>query len=232
MVKEKFKDAGEYIDHLYDKYFGERDRSSFPNSIMDDFDMVTFANNCCYKDFHNILMNSNPIRDYASFYNTLAGNDKNGLKTHSFTYSDKIKDKYNALLDAIFEVSMQSDEENNQIADEKEIGIEEDKEGEVDIDELKFTSYLDILYDNENRRVIKVMDSLSDKCRYVASNIDTLGKRELTEAQSDILRLIGEAKDKHFLEPRKLLDGAALIFRQLRMNTINDDALNKMTSRL
>ncbi|MCQ2082129.1 MAG: hypothetical protein MJZ11_10755 [Lachnospiraceae bacterium] len=221
MEKQKFKDAGEFINHLYVKYYGDIDKSSFPNSLMDNFDMIEFAKNCIYKDVYEILMNSNPINDFMSFYDVLAKNDKNNIKTFSFTYSDKIVSKYNQIFETIVEASWEAD---------KIFTPSNVKEEGVDENELDLINYVDLQYDDENKRIIDLMESLTKKCSYVSANIESLNKKELTEAQSDILNLISQMRDKRYLEPSKLLNGAALIFRQANLNKINNESINKLTA--
>lgn len=231
MDTKNFKDKGEYIDHLYTKYFGERDTSAFPHSIMEEFDMRNVAENAVYRDVHDILVGSEPLSDYDSFLDLITLEGIGLLKSHSFEKSDKIQDKYEKLYDALIKYSMEQDE-NNQDVGNTEPEEKNNKDDTSDINELKFITFLDILYDHENRRIIKLMESLSEKCRLLASNVDSMDDSGVAKAMFEIARLLDEARDTRHMAPERMMKEAGLILLQVKMNVINDEALEKMTSRL
>jgi len=216
MENQQFQNANEYIEHQYAAFFGDLDRQSYPQSILEDFDMKYFCKNALHRDIYNLLMNSDPLCEYEKFYNLLdTTRDKEAIKGFSFSNSSKIQSKFKSLYDSVVECSMEEDKYEPE-AEKK------------DSTEVELITYVDVLYSREYKRIIKLMSSLEDKCKSIASSIDNIDGDELDKRQVEILILLEDIKDKNNLDPDLLLRRAASILKQVSTNVLDDTALNNL----
>ena len=208
--------AKEFIDQQYDKFFGDRDKSTFPETLMDDFDMKAFARNVLSRDLYEIFMRSDPAKEFDAFYNCLDTNK--GVKLFSLERSKALYDKYDKVNKTIEECSRELRKTAKPVGEPK------------DSTELDLISYVDLQFDTEIQRVTKLFKKIMDKCKEIISSMDTIDKDELDKKQVELLILVEDMKDTHNVESDKLLRGAVCIAEQLKRNVLDGNVVNKLNS--
>lgn len=206
--------AKEFIDQQYDKFFGDRDKSTFPETLMDDFDMKAFARNVLSRDLYEIFMRSDPAKEFDAFYNCLGTNKE--VKLFSLERSKALCDKYDKVNKTIEECSRELRKMVKPIGEPK------------DSTELDIVSCIEILYDTEIRRIIYLMKKFIERAKEIISSIDSIGNDELDIKQVKLLILLDDMKDTSKVEPETLVAGALDIYRQLQVNVLDENVVNKL----
>lgn len=208
--------AKEFIDQQYGKFFDGRDET-FPKSLMEDFDIDKFAYQANYRDVYNLLMNCNPFREIDDFYKYLDTEERNIGKIKSFTFdwTDNVIKKYRKVNDICIEHGKEADS----------IPIEGEPK---DSTELDMVVYIDIQHDEEIRRIIELMEKLSEKGKEIVATIDSISPDELDKKQVEFLILLEDVKDTRNVDSDRLLKGAIYIYKQLQVNVLDDNVVNKL----
>ncbi len=217
MEEMKYKNAQEFIEKEFDKFFGDRDLSKFPKTLTEEFDERYFCFNVVAKDLYEILMNSEPVREFNAFYECLNTDKRKirDIKTFTFEHANALNDKYNRLMDLM-------DEYNKEI---DEIPIEGEPKDSTEFD---IVHYINILYDEEINRIIELMRKMTKKGKEIISAIDSIDNDELDKKQVELLILLEDAKDTSKVEPETLVAGALNIYHQLQVNVLDDNVVNKL----
>ena len=217
MEEMKYKNAQEFIEKEFDKFFGDRDLSKFPKTLTEEFDERYFCFNVVAKELYEILMNSEPIREFNAFYECLDTDKRKirDIKTFTFEHANALIDKYNRLMDLM-------DEYNKEI---DKIPIEGEPKDSTEFD---IVSYIEILYDTEIRRIVELMKKMIKKGNEIIVAIDSINNDELDKKQVELLILLEDAKDTSKVEPETLVAGALDIYRQLQVNVLDENVVNKL----
>lgn len=217
MEEMKYKNAQEFIEKEFDKFFGSRDLSKFPKTLMEEFDVRNFAELSIYKDLYDILIACNPFHEFEAFYKCLnEERNEDKVKSFDFGWSENICKRYKEVNDKCDEYSEEA---------EKTIPIVGEPK---DSTELDIVVYVDLQYDNEIKRVIELMNSLIKKGREIISTIDSISDDELEKKQVEFLILLEDVKDTSKVEPETLLNGALDIYQQLQVNILDENVVNKL----
>lgn len=208
--------AKEFIDQQYGKFFDGRDET-FPKSLMEDFDVDKFAYQANYRDVYNLLMNCDPFREVDDFYKHLDAENRNIGKIKSFTFdwTDSVVRKYRNVND----ICIKHAEETDTIPIEGE---------PKDSTELDIVAYIDIQYNDEIKRIIYLMKKFIERAKEIISSIDSIGNDELDIKQVKLLILLDDMKDTSKVEPETLVAGALNIYRQLQVNVLDENVVNKL----
>lgn len=212
-------DAKTFIDLKYELYRFDDDRSAIPQSLLDDFDMKAFNYNCMWRDVHNVLVNSEPFVEFERFYECLdSDRNKTTIKSFTFEKAKVIHERYNKLYEIMEQVSKEIDETVPAVGEPK------------DSSDFEKLVCIDMQYETEVNRILKIADELFSTCGKVISSIDEMSDEELDQKQVEILILLEDARDKSKIDPEKLLRASSLIYRQLNFFKIDDKAVEKMNS--
>ena len=208
--------AKEFIDQQYGKFFDGRDET-FPKSLMEDFDVDKFAYQANYRDVYNLLMNCDPFREADNFYKHLDAENRNIGKIKSFTFdwTDSVVRKYRNVNDICIKHAEEADT----------IPIEGEPK---DSTELDIVAYIDIQYNDEIKRIIYLMKKFIERAKEIISSIDSIGNDELDIKQVKLLILLDDMKDTSKVEPETLVAGALDIYRQLQVNVLDENVVNKL----
>ena len=208
--------AKEFIDQQYGKFFDGRDET-FPKSLMEDFDVDKFAYQANYRDVYNLLMNCDPFREADNFYKHLDAENRNIGKIKSFTFdwTDSVVRKYRNVNDICIKHAEEADT----------IPIEGEPK---DSTELDMVAYMDIQFNEEIQRVIELMENLSEKGKEIAASIGFITPDELEKKQVEYLILLEDVKDNHNVDPDRLIKGAICIHKQLQVNVLDENVVNKL----
>ena len=208
--------AKEFIDQQYGKFFDGRDET-FPKSLMEDFDVDKFAYQANYRDVYNLLMNCDPFREADDFYKHLDAENRNIGKIKSFTFdwTDSVVRKYRNVNDICIKHAEEADT----------IPIEGEPK---DSTELDIVAYIDIQYNDEIKRIIYLMKKFIERAKEIISSIDSIGNDELDIKQVKLLILLDDMKDTSKVEPETLVAGALNIYRQLQVNVLDENVVNKL----
>ena len=208
--------AKEFIDQQYGKFFDGRDET-FPKSLMEDFDVDKFAYQANYRDVYNLLMNCDPFREVDDFYKLLDAENRNIGKIKSFTFdwTDSVVRKYRNVNDICIKHAEEADT----------IPIEGEPK---DSTELDIVAYIDIQYNDEIKRIIYLMKKFIERAKEIISSIDSIGNDELDIKQVKLLILLDDMKDTSKVEPETLVAGALDIYRQLQVNVLDENVVNKL----
>ncbi len=212
-------DAKTYIDLKYEQYYGDFDKSVIPHSILNEFDMKAFSYNCVWRDVHNVLVNSEPLEEFERFYECLdSDRNKTTIKSFTFEKAKEIHERYNKLYEIMEQVSKEIGETVPAVGEPKDSS---------DFDKL---NCIDIQYETEVNRMLKIEDELFSTCSSIISSIDEMSDEELDQKQVEILILLEDARDKSKIDPEKLLRASSLIYRQLNFFKIDDKAVEILNS--
>ena len=208
--------AKEFIDQQYGKFFDGRDET-FPKSLMEDFDVDKFAYQANYRDVYNLLMNCDPFREVDDFYKLLDAENRNIGKIKSFTFdwTDSVVRKYRNVNDICIKHAEEADT----------IPIEGEPK---DSTELDIVAYIDIQYNDEIKRIIYLMKKFIERAKEIISSIDSIGNDELDIKQVKLLILLDDMKDTRNVDSDRLLKGAIYIYKQLQVNVLDDNVVNKL----
>lgn len=208
--------AKEFIDQQYGKFFDGRDET-FPKSLMEDFDVDKFAYQANYRDVYNLLMNCDPFREVDDFYKLLNAENRNIGKIKSFTFdwTDSVVRKYRNVNDICIKHAEEADT----------IPIEGEPK---DSTELDIVAYIDIQYNDEIKRIIYLMKKFIERAKEIISSIDSIGNDELDIKQVKLLILLDDMKDTRNVDSDRLLKGAIYIYKQLQVNVLDDNVVNKL----
>lgn len=208
--------AKEFIDQQYGKFFDGRDET-FPKSLMEDFDVDKFAYQANYRDVYNLLMNCDPFREADNFYKHLDAENRNIGKIKSFTFDwiDSVVRKYRNVNDICIKHAEEADT----------IPIEGEPK---DSTELDIVAYIDIQYNDEIKRIIYLMKKFIERAKEIISSIDSIGNDELDIKQVKLLILLDDMKDTRNVDSDRLLKGAIYIYKQLQVNVLDDNVVNKL----
>ncbi len=211
-------DAKTYIDLKYEQYSFDDDRSAIPQTLLDAFDMKAFCYNCMSRDIHNVLVNSEPLEEFERFYECLdSDRNKTTIKSFTFDKMKAIRDKYNQVYEAMELYGKEIDET---------LPVGEPK----DSSDFEILVCIDMQYETEAKRILKIAEELTSTCSSIISSIDEMSDEELDQKQVEILILLEDAKDKSKIDPEKLLRASSLIYRQLNFFKIDDKAVEKLNS--
>ena len=208
--------AKEFIDQQYGKFFYGRDEK-FPKSLMENFDVDKFAYQANYRDVYNLLMNCDPFREVDEFYKLLNAENRNIGKIKSFTFdwTDSVVRKYRNVNDICIKHAEEADT----------IPIEGEPK---DSTELDIVAYIDIQYNDEIKRIIYLMKKFIERAKEIISSIDSIGNDELDIKQVKLLILLDDMKDTRNVDSNRLLKGAIYIYKQLQVNVLDDNVVNKL----
>ena len=208
--------AKEFIDQQYGKFFYGRDET-FPKSLMENFDVDKFAYQANYRDVYNLLMNCDPFREVDDFYKLLNAENRNIGKIKSFTFdwTDSVVRKYSNVNDICIKHAEEADT----------IPIEGEPK---DSTELDIVAYIDIQYNDEIKRIIYLMKKFIERAKEIISSIDSIGNDELDIKQVKLLILLDDMKDTRNVDSDRLLKGAIYIYKQLQVNVLDDNVVNKL----
>lgn len=219
MRNNEFKNAGEYIEYQYKKWFDSRDLSSIPDSLLEDFDLKKFGHNANYKDIYTILKKDIPSYEIESFIKLIDSNNREQLKSFSFSQSEALVNKFNIVIDAMIECS-----EETMLSD-IEVGNDISDKPEEQMD-LELISDIEITYDTEAKRLIKELKK--------AINIGKEFINSLTETSdldsSDLKNILSYVNDDSKMTPESILASAIYIYKQTQTNVMSDDVVRKLES--
>ena len=184
---------------------------------MEDFDVDKFAYQANYRDVYNLLMNCDPFREVDDFYKLLDAENRNIGKIKSFTFdwTDSVVRKYRNVNDICIKHAEEADT----------IPIEGEPK---DSTELDIVAYIDIQYNDEIKRIIYLMKKFIERAKEIISSIDSIGNDELDIKQVKLLILLDDMKDTSKVEPETLVAGALDIYRQLQVNVLDENVVNKL----
>lgn len=216
MEDNKQINAKEFIDREYDKFFGDRDLSRFPKTLTQESDMRYFAMESTYRDLYDIIIADRPFLELEGFYRQLEDRNKGMIKNGSFGHAETICEEYQKLCDLYVDCSEEV---------ERTVPIEGEPK---DSTELEIVSYIDLQYNHEVKRIIYLMKKFIERAKEIISSIDSIGNDELDIKQVKLLILLDDMKDTSKVEPETLVAGALNIYRQLQVNVLDENVVNKL----
>ena len=216
MEDNKQINAKEFIDREYDKFFGDRDLSRFPKTLTQESDMRYFAMESTYRDLYGIIIADRPFLELEGFYRQLEDRNKGMIKNGSFGHAETICEEYQKLCDLYVDCSEEV---------ERTVPIEGEPK---DSTELEIVSYIDLQYNHEVKRIIYLMKKFIERAKEIISSIDSIGNDELDIKQVKLLILLDDMKDTSKVEPETLVAGALDIYRQLQVNVLDENVVNKL----
>ena len=216
MEDNKQINAKEFIDREYDKFFGDRDLSRFPKTLTQESDMRYFAMESTYRDLYDIIIADRPFLELEGFYRQLEDRNKEMIKNGSFGHAETICEEYQKLCDLYVDCSEEV---------ERTVPIEGEPK---DSTELEIVSYIDLQYNHEVKRIIYLMKKFIERAKEIISSIDSIGNDELDIKQVKLLILLDDMKDTSKVEPETLVAGALNIYRQLQVNVLDENVVNKL----
>ena len=216
MEDNKQINAKEFIDREYDKFFGDRDLSRFPKTLTQESDMRYFAMESTYRDLYGIIIADRPFLELEGFYRQLEDRNKGMIKNGSFGHAETICEEYQKLCDLYVDCSEEV---------ERTVPIEGEPK---DSTELEIVSYIDLQYNHEVKRIIYLMKKFIERAKEIISSIDSIGNDELDIKQVKLLILLDDMKDTSKVEPETLVAGALNIYRQLQVNVLDENVVNKL----
>ena len=216
MEDNKQINAKEFIDREYDKFFGDRDLSRFPKTLTQESDMRYFAMESTYRDLYDIIIADRPFLELEGFYRQLEDRNKGMIKNGSFGHAETICEEYQKLCDLYVDCSEEV---------ERTVPIEGEPK---DSTELEIVSYIDLQYNHEVKRIIYLMKKFIERAKEIISSIDSIGNNELDIKQVKLLILLNDMKDTSKVEPETLVAGALDIYRQLQVNVLDENVVNKL----
>ena len=72
------------------------------------------------------------------------------------------------------------------------------------------------------------MKKFIERAKEIISSIDSIGNDELDIKQVKLLILLDDMKDTSKVEPETLVAGALDIYRQLQVNVLDENVVNKL----
>ena len=216
MEEKKHKNAKEFIDREYDKFFGDRDLSRFPKTLTQESDMRYFAMESTYRDLYDVIIADRPFLELEGFYCQLEDRNKGMIKNGSFVHAETICEEYQKLCDLYVDCSEEV---------ERTVPIEGEPK---DSTELEIVSYIDLQYNHEVKRIIDSVNAFIEKAKEIISSIDSISDDELDKRQVELLILLEDMKDTGKVEPEALMDGALNIYHQLQVNVLEENVVKKL----
>lgn len=215
MENKDFKDAEEFITRQYEKWFDFVDKSSIPNSLMDNFNLKKFGHNALNKDIYFLIKKDIPYNEIESFIKFVDSNDREQLKTFSFTQTEALVNKYNTVIETMIECAEETRQSDIEVVNDISGNPQECLYSEL-IDNVE------LRYGSESKRIVKELQ-----------NAVLCGKRQIASSKFDstqIKDILSKIKDDSLMTPDALLASAINIYQQTQYNVMSDKVINQLNT--
>lgn len=199
-----FDNSSDYIEYLYDKFFGGVAKPSHPADFFGRYDMRDYVLHSTYRDFYILTRSSMGIREIENFVYDISLKDIDAIKAYTFPRNQKALEGFRRLHEVWNKFAYSKEELN---ITEKDLHV-------VDIsDEMEQVEYEVLMHVNwqyyaEAVRIYNLMLEICKKCWRIKTSVDDMEEEELAMKSCEIVELLRRVKDETQVMPDNLLRNA------------------------